>query len=74
MDLNAIHEDLLNLAEICLNEGEYDLSIHFFSYGIFRYGSDVVAQYGIEQSIIDDFVCPPDDSMPIGNETHYLFG
>ena len=61
MDLNAIHEDLLNLAEICVNEGEYDLSIHFFSYGIFRYGSDVVAQYGIEQPIIDDFVCPPDD-------------
>lgn len=61
MDLNAIHEDLLNLADICLHEGEYDLSVHFFSYGIFRYGTDVMAQYGIEQTAIDDFVGYTDD-------------
>ena len=56
MDLNAIHQDLLNIADICVREGEYDLSVHFFSYGIFRYGADVVAQYGIDQTVIDEFV------------------
>ncbi|MBQ7531879.1 MAG: hypothetical protein IJT12_09260 [Paludibacteraceae bacterium] len=56
MDLNAIQQDLLNIAEICLNEGEFDLSVHFYSYGVFRYGTDVTAQYGIDQEVIDDFV------------------
>lgn len=72
MDINAIQQELLAIADICYREGEYDLSIHFYSYGIFRYGADVVAQFGVDQSVIDEFVNQADsmdadrdrDSLP----------
>lgn len=71
MDINAIHKDLLTIADICVREGEYDLSVHFFSYGIFRYGADVVAQFGVDQTVIDEFANQA-DSMDADNERDSL--
>lgn len=71
MDINAIQQELLAIADICYREGEYDLSIHFYSYGIFRYGADVVAQFGVDQTVIDEFVNHA-DSMDADSERDSL--
>ncbi len=56
MNIDALHEDLCNIANICRTGGEYDLTIHFNNFGLFRYGADVSALYGVDDNVIQEFV------------------
>ncbi len=53
--LEEIHEDLTHLAEICMTRHGYNLSVRFKRFGIFRYGADVLAQFGIEDELLSEF-------------------
>lgn len=53
--LQEIHEDLTNMAKVCLAQKNYDLSVKFKKFGIYRYGSDLLAQFGIEEEYITQF-------------------
>lgn len=53
--LQQIHEDLTNMANLCLTQKNYDLSVKFKEFGIYRYGSDLLAQFGIDDEYISQF-------------------
>lgn len=55
VDLDKVYEDMLMLADICQKQPEYELNVHFFSYGVYRFGSDVTAQFGVDERVIDNF-------------------
>jgi len=55
VDLDMVYEDMLMLADICQKQPEYELNVHFFSYGVYRFGSDVTAQFGVDERVIDNF-------------------
>lgn len=55
INLQELHDDLTNIAAICLNEGIFDLTVHFAHFGCYRYGADIMAQFGIEEEAISSF-------------------
>lgn len=67
LDVEAIRDDLMHIAEICLQQQEYDLIIQFFSYGVYRYGSEVNAQFGFDIDVLDAFSYG-DDEMDFKDE------
>lgn len=69
MNIDALHEDLCNIANICRNEGVYDLTVQFKNFGLFRYGMDVSALYGVDDNVIKEFVDGADD-MDLFGEPH----
>ncbi len=71
VDLDKVHEDMLMLADICMEQPEYELNVHFASYGVYRFGSDVTAQFGVDERIIENFQNYVDDPDLFG-EHHSL--
>lgn len=55
--LKTVHDDLTRMARLCYDNSNYSLEVKFLLFGIYKYGQDVKAQYGMEDSVIDDF-CP----------------
>lgn len=55
INLQELHDDLTHIAAICLNEGIFDLTVHFAHFGCYRYGADIMAQFGIEEEAISSF-------------------
>ena len=53
--LDEVHDDLTNMANICLTQKGYDLTVKFRSFGLYRYGADIVAQFGVEDEIVEEF-------------------
>lgn len=56
VDLEKVHDDMVALSEICMRYPQYALDVHFFSYGVYRFGKDVTAQFGVEERIIYNYV------------------
>lgn len=83
LDIQSIHEDLVNIADICFENQRYDLVVNFYSYGIYRYGADISAHYGISDLVIENFIDGVDDCDLFGemdtlehwlNKMRVLFG
>lgn len=53
--LDELYDDLTNMANICLTQKGYDLTVKFRSFGLYRYGADIVAQFGVEDEIVEEF-------------------
>lgn len=53
--LDELHDDLTNMANICLNSKGYDLTVKFRTFGLYRYGADIEAQFGVEDEVITEF-------------------
>lgn len=53
--LNEIREDLMEIADICMKQKEYDLVLRFRKFGLYKYGADIKAQFGVDDSVLDDF-------------------
>ena len=53
--IDDIRNDVQRIAEICLNQPEYNLAVRFRNFGVYRYGADLVAQFGMEQNVVEDF-------------------
>ena len=62
VNIDAIQEDLVNLADICYRQKEYDLTVHFQSYGIYKYGADVKAQFGVNDVALENFAGHADEA------------
>lgn len=56
--LEQVKSDLDCMAELCLQSPDYNLTVKFHDFGLFRYGQDVKAQYGIEDDVIKEFIRP----------------
>ena len=53
--LDELYDDLTNMANICLIQKGYDLTVKFRTFGLYRYGADIVAQFGVEDEVIEEF-------------------
>ncbi|MBE6286652.1 MAG: hypothetical protein E7099_00465 [Mediterranea massiliensis] len=53
--LDEIREDLVQMAKVCLEQKEYDLMVKFRTFGIYKFGADVKAQFGIDDSALEKF-------------------
>ena len=53
--IENIQEDLNHIADICVKEKAYDLVVKFKKFGIYRFGSDIMAQFGVEDETIEKF-------------------
>lgn len=56
VNVDAIQEDITQIADICYKQKEYDLTVYFSSYGIYRFGADLTAQFGIDARIIQNYI------------------
>jgi hypothetical protein len=44
------------MADICVKQkGKYDLTVKFKTFGLYRYGADIMAQFGVEDEVIEEF-------------------
>lgn len=56
-----IREDLRLISELCYSNPKYHLSVMFKNFGIYRYGHDIYAQFGLTEDVLDLFVNPPEN-------------
>ena len=54
--LDNIRTDLQHIADQCLAQKVYTLSVRFKTFGIYRYGADLAAQFCIDENLIAEFV------------------
>lgn len=57
----TVQKDLELMATLCSSNANYNLLVKFAHFGIFRYGQDVKAQFGLEESVLESFLYPPTD-------------
>lgn len=63
------------MAELCKQNPHYNLLVKYEHFGIFRYGQDVRAQYGVESDVLESFVNPrsePTDDILFPDEEEEL--
>ncbi len=68
---SVIRQDLGLMAELCKQNPHYNLFVKYEHFGIYRYGQDVRAQYGVTSDVLDSFVYPrpePTDDIPFPDE------
>lgn len=53
--LDNIRSDVEHIAEICLAQPNYVLSVRFKNFGVYRYGSDLVAQFCVDDNVAIKF-------------------
>lgn len=56
--LKRVKTDLDNMADLCQQHPDYNLTVKFRGFGLFRFGQDMKAQYGLEDKVIEYFVSP----------------
>jgi len=53
--LHLIAEDLSRMAELCKHNNNYALTVKFENFGLYRYGQDIKAQWGIDDDLVNDY-------------------
>lgn len=53
--LQQAYEDLTSIADICLKQKGYDLSVKFKNFGVYRYAADLLAQFGVDDRVIENY-------------------
>ena len=54
--LKKVERDLTRMSELCCKSEGYNLTVRFNNFGLYRYGQDLKAQYGMDDETIDRFV------------------
>lgn len=53
--LQEIYDDLTHMADLCLQQKNYGLSVKFKKFGVYRYGADLLAQFGVDDKVLANF-------------------
>ena len=53
--LQQVSDDVTHIAALCLEHPEYDLKVKFKQFGVYRYGADLMAQFGADDVVLDGF-------------------
>lgn len=53
--LQEIYDDLTHVADLCLRQKKYGLSVKFKKFGVYRYGADLLAQFGVDDKVLANF-------------------
>ena len=54
--LKQVEQDLTRMSELCYRNRYYNLTVKFRDFGLFRYGQDIKAQFGLEDEVIENFI------------------
>lgn len=72
VDVDALQNDLSIIAQICDEYGSYSLAVAFFNFGIYRYGADLRASFGLEDEILNTFRPESGDALMSNGYTYEL--
>lgn len=64
-----VAHDIHLISNLCLENPKYKLSAWFGNFGVYRYGKEIGAQFGMDSTIIEDYVNPPE---PVAKEQSFL--
>ena len=53
--LHRIEKDLTQMAILCKHNNNYALTVKFENFGLYRYGQDIKAQWGIDDDLVNDY-------------------
>lgn len=70
-NLKKVKTDLDNMADLCQQNSDYHLTVKFRDFGLFRFGQDMKAQYGLEDKVIEHFVSPRPTEPSLFNDLFY---
>lgn len=54
--LKAVEQDLTRMADLCYHDRNYNLTVKFRDFGLFKYGQDIKAQLGLDDEIVENFI------------------
>lgn len=55
VDLDEVYDDMTQIAAICVAQKGYNLSVKFRHFGVYRYGHDLLAQFGVDDQLLTQF-------------------
>lgn len=55
---SIVTQDFELMAELCASNKNYNLLVKFSHFGIFRYGKDIKAQFGLDNDVLERFFKP----------------
>lgn len=50
--LHEVSDDVSHIAALCLEHPGYDLMVKFRQFGVYRYGADLLAQFGVDDEVL----------------------
>lgn len=53
--LHEVSDDVSHIAALCLEHPGYDLMVKFRQFGVYRYGADLLAQFGVDDEVLKNF-------------------
>lgn len=53
--LQEIYDDVNHIAAICMEHKGYDLMVKFKKFGVYRYGADLLAMFGVDGEMLNCF-------------------
>lgn len=53
--IDDIRTDMQHIATMCLKSPDYTLAVKFKNFGVYRYGADLMAQFGMDDYVMNDF-------------------
>lgn len=53
--LQEIYDDVNHIAAICMEHKGYDLMVKFKKFGVYRYGADLLAMFGVDDEVLNCF-------------------
>lgn len=53
--LQEIYDDVSHIAAICMEHKGYDLMVKFKKFGVYRYGADLLAMFGVDDEVLNCF-------------------
>lgn len=69
--LDAIREDLIRISKLCLSHPNYGLLVKFKTFGVYKYGASMLAQFGIDEKVLNSFAYVSEQLKD--NHQDYLF-
>ena len=54
--LKEVEKDLTRMSELCYQNRNYNLTVKFRDFGLYKYGQDIKAQYGLDDETIECFI------------------
>ena len=53
--LQEVYDDVSHIAAICMEHKGYDLMVKFKKFGVYRYGADLLAMFGVDGEVLEGF-------------------
>lgn len=53
--IKQVYDDVSMIAAVCRKQKDYDLTVKFEQFGVYRYGAEILAQFGLSDALLGQF-------------------